>query len=318
VATDMGGFAQAGGPLLIDRFSRPLNAAGVFMPFSRTDTLIASARWAAIMLGGIPLYAGNYGQSLIIIKNGTPLVAGTDYSVSNNLVSLTSATATNDVFVINVLTATAARPPIFSLPYGDPNFANVTSLLHFNGNFTDVISGVTWTAAGSATTSTTNPKWGSESYDSIGDGTSKITSNSSGFSFGTADFTVECWVCPTSSANFCAFTFHTDFIVETSTGIWAIWDGTAPHVSAIPIVANVYHHVAITRASGTMRFFVDGVSAVTPWSFTTSISSTDMTIGRYATAVDSMPYIDDFRVTKGIARYTADFTPPLTQFADSA
>jgi hypothetical protein len=63
--------------------------------------------------------------------------------------------------------------------------------------------------------------------------------------------------------------------------------------------------------------FIDGVSVGTPYNIgTNSILASNagvVIIGKQNTgAADTLfvGYIDDFRITKGLARYTTNFTPP--------
>lgn len=84
---------------------------------------------------------------------------------------------------------------------------------------------------------------------------------------------------------------------------------------------GAWHHVACVRASGTtMYVFVDGVLEGTSTSLSASTAMT-MSGGRigksqYNDATDNayIGYIDDLRITKGIARYTSNFTPPTSAF----
>jgi len=82
--------------------------------------------------------------------------------------------------------------------------------------------------------------------------------------------------------------------------------------------ANTWYHIAVTRSGSTFRSFVNGVVDRT---FTSSSAIyTDATIpyniGRVAYLSGTFffnGYMDDYRVTKGYARYTAAFTPPTAQ-----
>ena len=80
-------------------------------------------------------------------------------------------------------------------------------------------------------------------------------------------------------------------------------------------------HVAATRAAGTTRVFING----TLYNTTTAQSSCPIvsniaTIGAYndgtTTQNYSNGYIDDLRITKGLARYVDSFAPPIAQFPD--
>ena len=73
--------------------------------------------------------------------------------------------------------------------------------------------------------------------------------------------------------------------------------------------------MAITRQNGTCRLFVDGILAASATIAGSCTSSNPLNIGynqRDNTYVTG--YIDDLRITKGIARYTSNFTPPTTAF----
>ena len=81
---------------------------------------------------------------------------------------------------------------------------------------------------------------------------------------------------------------------------------------------STWHHIAISRQSGTTRMFIDGTLQTQTWSDTTNYSgfstgrplignsSYHVTNGSF----DWNGYMSDIRFTKGLARYTANFTPP--------
>jgi hypothetical protein len=63
--------------------------------------------------------------------------------------------------------------------------------------------------------------------------------------------------------------------------------------------------------------YLDGVLEISQ-TYTTAITPTGLTIGMYSDGVSSPfnGYIDELRITKGVARYTSDFTPPTAEFDD--
>jgi hypothetical protein len=72
--------------------------------------------------------------------------------------------------------------------------------------------------------------------------------------------------------------------------------------------------VAVTRSSGTTRLFIGGTLEGTLANDTRNYvaGSSGLHVGRQvgSTSADWLGYIDDLRITKGFARYTATFTPP--------
>ena len=169
---------------------------------------------------------------------------------------------------------------------------------------------------GNAQISTAVKKYGTGSmyFDGIGDwllGKSPTTLN-----FGTGDFTVEAWV------NFSPFVSTYPQLLSsnasaapqfafTSTTIY-YYNGAVTFSGNYTWSTGVWYHVAWTRQNGTFRMFVNGTS-VYSGSISDNITSTDFMVGAYAGGASNgifAGYIDDLRITKGIARYTANFTPP--------
>ena len=211
----------------------------------------------------------------------------------------------------------------------DPHWANVVSLLHFDGadgsdSFTDE-RGVVWSKHGPAQLDTDQKAHGDSSL--YLPGTAALTASSSGFVFGTGDFTVEfLWRLP-STGGINANLVYWGALGETanpamgvymsSMGWLALWGAGSDLATGATIVGNQFRHVAIARAGTSLRFFIDGqVQGVVGNS--ANISGSVMKIGRFASE-NYVPasHCDEFRVTKGVARYTANFTPPTAPFPNS-
>jgi hypothetical protein len=153
-----------------------------------------------------------------------------------------------------------------------------------------------------------------------------------------ADFTIECWL------NTDTVSVGEGYILSHSAG-WAIgwpsWSlfrtGTSLYFSSyssdtstaalvnIPfgnIEANKWYHVAITREGNNWRTFVNGVLMTT--TVKAGVPYRDTSKG-FSIGGDTAGYIDRFfeghideiRITKGSARYTATFTPPARAFPNS-
>lgn len=230
----------------------------------------------------------------------------------------------------------AIQQLILSLGGVDPYWSNVVSLLHFEGvnagtTFTDQ-KAHTWTPAGNAQTSTSIKKFGDSSGLFDGNGDIVTSESSSDFAFGTGDFTIEFWYNPSASAASVDYICSTTFI--NSTNYVAI--GYDPSTDRMRILANnvtttsngvttppsVFTHIALVRSSGVLQLYSGGVGVLTPVAHTTNYPAGSMYVGGVHSSIASAinwghGNIDDFRVTKGVARYTSNFTPPTEQFPNS-
>ena len=215
----------------------------------------------------------------------------------------------------------------------DPYFANVSLLLHMDGSngsttFTDSSNNaVSVTANGNAQISTAQNKFGGSSGSfSAGH---IITPASSLFDFGTGDFCIEFWCYFNSVAsnqrlgggdlqsggnfNWAIYTTSSGQL-DYYLGTGSTWDiAAAKSIGAIS--TGQWYHVALVRNGTTFTGYLDGVSG----SSTTSSASlaTNSTNGAFFGTQGSSNYdgyLDDIRITKGVARYTSNFTPPTAAF----
>lgn len=208
------------------------------------------------------------------------------------------------------------------------------SLLHFNGingstTFTDE-KGLTWTGVSGASLSTSNKKFGSASL--YLNGSSYIsTPYNTDLTLGNGDFTLETFLYSTdASATFkniyCpnyasapSFVFRLTSTHNLNFGVSDDGMGFNLYMTAsTPISLSTWHHAAITRSGNDWKIFLDGqIVASTTLAITPFTLSTDYIFGMRNGAQYFTGYIDEFRFTKGVARYTSNFTPPLAEFLNS-
>jgi hypothetical protein len=225
----------------------------------------------------------------------------------------------------------------------DPYAANVVSLLHFDGSdgsqgFFD-ISGKTWSYAGFAQLDTAQSRFGGSSLwlQSGRLGTRAQTPHSTDFDFGAGvDYTLECFfrsssaqvgsaIITTAKSGSGAVHFALGFCDGTvgSTGgnrlFFGFYTGSAwvGCVNPTELTNNQWYHIAATRSGTRYSLWVDGVEVAFIVSATANpTASQPVYIGnRWESTFRSVNgWIDEVRVTKGVARYTSNFTPPTAAF----
>ena len=166
---------------------------------------------------------------------------------------------------------------------------------------------------------------GSVKFDGTGDclEISDTTFNSTLAPTGTEDFTIEAWININAHKNY-NYIYSQGYPIQwvvTSTGVIQTHFNdtddsttyfTCHQTSGSALSTGTWYHVAITRDGASFRLFLDGVQ-VGSASVASSIAVTSLNprIGDWALGGYSMNgYIDDFRITKGVARYTSNFTAP--------
>jgi len=168
--------------------------------------------------------------------------------------------------------------------------------------------------------------------------------DSTDWNMGSGDFTIEMWVkFNTASVNQRAFFFGksssngSDTVVSLGKGtdnkLVLYWNTSAGVFSSIvdstPVVANTWYQISVVRSGGTMTFWKNGVVVSTGTVSGALLSNTwhlgvgvlgDYTYaygGAYGTRM--MGWLDDVRITKGIARYSSLSPPPVTpDYVDSS
>jgi hypothetical protein len=182
----------------------------------------------------------------------------------------------------------------------------------------------TITVNGTPTQSATQSKFGEKSMFLNGVSALRIASNSA-FGFTTGDFTVEFFLYYTGGTGYVFFySMSNGYDQYASYGLrsgtkrpW-VWNEGDVLQGSTDVTNDVWQHHAVVRSGGVLTLYLDGV-AIGSTSFGNNLgSSTVMNIGdNGAGAQRTNGYIDEFRVTKGAARYLANFTPPSMQFLDS-
>lgn len=212
----------------------------------------------------------------------------------------------------------------------DRYWDNVSILLHMNGSngstvFTDSSSNaLTVTANGNAQISTAESKFGGAS------GYFNGTSDSLTFTdpaLGAGDFTIEMWIKTNSSVQYAQLIGNEtasagysllinnnsatggqvtlyisgSLVVSTGTGDWS---------------DDAWHHIALTRSGNSFAIYTDGSSNGTG-SSSASMNGTSLCyVGRnnQNSPRNLVSYMDDLRITKGVAR---TITVPTAAFPDS-
>ena len=164
-------------------------------------------------------------------------------------------------------------------------------------------------------------------FDGTGD--YLVGPNQPWLNFGTGDFTIECWVRFNSTAT-AVMIVTTNYNSTTGAGGWAfIYRGDISSLS-LSVNANVaytkawspstgaWYHIAVTRSGTDLKLFVDGTQIGTTSTSSDNIAgaTTLVVAGKLAGGTNLVlnGFIDDLRITRGVARYTANFTAPTITF----
>ena len=209
------------------------------------------------------------------------------------------------------------------------SFDSYTKLmLHLDNNVTDSALGKTVTN-NNVTFSDTVKKWG---YSGVFNGsTGNLTvPDSADWNLGSGDYTVDFWV------RFVDITgtqvFFGQYKDATHYIYWG-WEGTntvnqvyedggaqVQKQSSWTPTVNTWYHLAWARSGNDLKFFVNGVQQGATLDVTgKTLPDVDATfiIGMFNSLYGIKGYIDELRVNKGIARWTADFTPETSAYAPS-
>jgi hypothetical protein len=184
--------------------------------------------------------------------------------------------------------------------------------------------GKTIQAFGDAKLSTAVKKFGSASLALDGNGDYAFVQSSLDFGYGTADFTIEFWIYRTVSGiiqilydqrTSSATTYSpVVFLNVTNQIAYTDGEGITKITGSTTVPLNAWSHVAVSRSGTSTRLFLNGVQEGSTYSDNRNYIATPVRIGsRWNDTGYFTGFIDDLRIVKGVAIYTANFTVPITR-----
>jgi hypothetical protein len=273
-------------------------------------------------VGSIGTGAAFTGQQVWIGDNNAPSF---DYFVIGYM---------SDVRIVNGtgLYTTAFTPPTAPLTA----ITNTSFLANFtNAGIIDNAEMNNLETVGNAQISTAQSKFGGGSMLFDGNGDALFVPPSQNPNFGSGNFTIEFWIYYNSLTGF--QTIISNGYTTTVTNGWVVQTGNgdgkinfyrlvAPSNAFLiaadagpSISTGVWYHIAIVRNGTTTTIYRDGTSvgSATDTTEYTATAANFYVGGGSNTGFNNYylnGYIDDLRITKGFARYTANFTPPTAPF----
>jgi hypothetical protein len=264
------------------------------------------------------------------LSSSLPLAVGIQYS-----------TLTNDyngyISDVRIVKGTALYTSSF-VPQNTPLTAitNTTALLNFtNAGIRDKSMDNNVETIGDVSLSTAQKKYNTSSIRFDGTGDWIHLPAGPQYEFGGGDFTIEFWFYTSSTSRQWFIHAATDYwfgldynaVGTNKLGLWASGNGTGWNlinsdaggngICATTLPQNQWNHIAVTRNGNNWRVFLNGTQdlLISVSGSIVNRSTEQKVIGSWAISAHQYPvngYIDDFRITKGYARYTSNFTVPET------
>jgi hypothetical protein len=220
----------------------------------------------------------------------------------------------------------------FTPPTSPPTAITNTQLLtnFTNGAIFDNAMMNNLETVGNAQISTSVKKYGTGSLAFDGTGDYLKTQYSPNTQLGSGNFTIEFWIYFNSVASgqepmsgydntnlnwgFYLLSSGTlNYYLSSDGSSWNIASG----VSVGSVSTGQWYHVALVRNGSTFTPYLNGVAGTTATSSSAIYSNSQgVYIGGLPSGYYFNGYIDDLRITKGYARYTANFTAPTAAFPD--
>jgi hypothetical protein len=285
------------------------------------------------------------GSNVRVYKNGVDIGGVTDagFNFTNTLdLKVGYGYYSNDSYFtggyisdLRIVKGTAVYTTAFTPPTEPLQKIANTSLLLKGSNFGiyDATTKNTLLTIGNTKSNTSIKKYGTGSmyFDGTNSYVTTLTVEPS-FFFDTNKWTIEAWVYFNSLTGTPGLMCYNDIfdISCTSTSLFVAYRNTPASAKWSEINATVsfqtetWYHIAVVLNNGTMTAYVDGISVGTP---ATSIGAPAWGGSGYKKfivgGVDKYSfvgvpdnylngYIDDLRITRGVARYTSNFTPPTS------
>jgi hypothetical protein len=178
---------------------------------------------------------------------------------------------------------------------------------------------------GNAQISTTQSQFGGSSMYFDGTGDYLLIPTTVALAF-PGDYTLECWVYLNSVSGNQGVYSSIDNSGDSNQGIAISFSNTSflatsyisggdaiTHQTAV--TTGQWYHLAMVRSDSTTKSYLNGVQSTGTTTSTYSLTQSGSTIGSAYPGTNPLNgYINDLRITKGYARYTATFTPPTTAF----
>ena len=214
-------------------------------------------------------------------------------------------------------------------------------LLHFENNVNDIATGKIVTN-NNVTFDNTDPKF--NSYGIFNGTTSYLSIPASDdFYFGTDNFTIDFWI---KFSDLTTWSFG-DIIHqynESDTDYWHIgFEGIEPGLSKLTLtfayasvgsiyisyfknfsfIVNTWYHICFERIGTTAKLFINGISQTLTESAAFGTQDVGNVDGNLATGdnIHSNYFkgnLDELRISKGIVRWTENFTPPTKPYGRSS
>lgn len=310
--------------------------AGGYSQIYTTNNYVKANQWAHIAVA-------RQSGTLRIFVNGVQCTTTGSMPSSLNIsatINIARSNYNNANFIygylsdLRVVKGTAVYTANFTPPTAPLTAISGTSFLMSgtNGGIFDNAAMNDLETVGNAQISTAQSKFGGGSMYFDGTGDYLYEPFSTNFNLGTGSYTIEMWVRPAAVADRRGLFAVSGgsgsvpkFVVHLDSGTPTIHyngltNGANINTAATSSVsANAWTHIAFCRNGSTWYWFINGTQSGT------GSNSTDITFttqpsyvgyGGEAFFAEFNGYIDDLRITKGYARYTANFTPPTAPFAD--
>jgi hypothetical protein len=332
-----------------------INSAGATSSLS-FGVQINSSKWRCVLASGSTFYSAtssanaiaNQWNHIAFVRNGN---TGTLYvnGVADGTVSLTGVSindsgeavtigseangnvpTTGWLSSVRVVKGTAVYTAGFTPPTAPLTAITNTSLLT---NFTNagIFDNTGFNAletVGNAQIDTTVKKYGTGSMEFDGTGDYLFMPATPDLTFGSGDFTLEMWVYPSALSGTTSFLYagrpastngaYPVLYLTNSVTAWYV--SSSDRITGAALSTGQWSHVAITRSGTSTKLFINGTQSGSTYTDSTNYLLSRVFIGASDFNSGSSEYfngyIDDLRITKGIARYTTTFTPPTAALPD--